>query len=330
MRPQALTMACLMLACLALIRGRYGWLPPLFLVWTNLHGAVVLGLVALVAAGAADAVTMRRVPTRLIAVTAACAAMTLLSPLGFQLWTFIAESTARSRTYELIEWLPPDFRAELLPFWAMAAAIPGLALVRWPSLDLQSRRLTAISLAMLPLALGAVRNVSVFMLVAVPAASALMAGSRLEANPAGRRRDARLLNTAILAVAIATGSVAVGMAWLRPPKQLGWQPLSPDAIEAVRNCDFPLYNTYGDGGPLIWFVPEVPVFIDNRQDPYPPDLLAANLALETTGSYTDVFEQYRIRCAILPIESAAARNLERDPRWSRIHVDERHVVLTAR
>jgi hypothetical protein len=290
----------------------------------------VLGLVALGAVLLVETASKRRVPAHLMLIAGACVAATAISPLGTHLWTFIIESTRRSRTYELIEWLPPDLRAEMLPFWVMACLVPLLTLLRWRGLDASSWRLTAISLAMLPLALGAVRNVALFMLVAVPAASVLISAERTKAIVPLRATDSRPLNSAFLATAILVGTVIVSLSWMRPAQQLDWRPLSTEAIAAVRRCEGPLYNTYGDGGPLIWFVPDVPVFIDNRQDPYPSEILSSNLELERTGRYGEVFERYEIRCAILPIDSPTTQNIGADSRWSRIHGDDRHVVFALR
>ena len=51
LRPQVLTMALFAATLWVLARRRYLWsLPPLFLLWANLHGAVALGGVLIVAA----------------------------------------------------------------------------------------------------------------------------------------------------------------------------------------------------------------------------------------------------------------------------------------
>jgi hypothetical protein len=49
-RPQVLSLVLLALTLSLLRQRRYVWLPVIFLVWANLHGAVVMGVVVLAAA----------------------------------------------------------------------------------------------------------------------------------------------------------------------------------------------------------------------------------------------------------------------------------------
>ena len=53
LRPHVLTLFLLALLLTLLVRERYRWIPPLFLLWANAHGGVVLGGLALAAASAA-------------------------------------------------------------------------------------------------------------------------------------------------------------------------------------------------------------------------------------------------------------------------------------
>ncbi len=117
-----------------------------------------------------------------------------------------------------------------------------------------------------------------------------------------------------MTIAIVLAAAFVSLTWARPPERLGWTPISTPAAAAVAACEGPLYNTYNDGGVLIWFVPSVRVFIDNRQDPYAMPLLAASHALELSGNYEPLFSQYRIRCAALPSESLTVLRLPKRPR----------------
>ena len=50
LRPQVLTLLAFALTCKLVTESRERWLPALFLVWSNAHGGVVLGIVAIAAA----------------------------------------------------------------------------------------------------------------------------------------------------------------------------------------------------------------------------------------------------------------------------------------
>lgn len=331
LRPQAFSMLAFLATAAVMARGRgRWWLPLLFVVWANLHGAVALGLVAIAGALAADVVRERRAPWNLVGLWLVAWAATLATPLGWSLWSFIPESMARSRVNELIEWLPPDLAPGFWLFWILAAAFALALARRFRDLDAWGARLAGMSLATLPLALQARRNVPIFLLVAVPALTALLRGNVRDARRPSARGENYRVNAALLAAAMTAAAAMVILAWLARAPHLGWTPITSDAVTAIRACAGPLYNTYGDGGVLIWFAPERPVFIDNRQDPYPLDVLSANHALEMTGDYEATFATYGIQCAVVPESSPTAERLSRAREWTRAYQDTRWTVFARR
>jgi hypothetical protein len=164
-------------------------------------------------------------------------------------------------------------------------------------------------------------------MAAAPALSLAWAGSPALRKPPKENERANFL---ILAVVVIAAAIFMGVVWRRPLPHMGWTPISPEAAQAIESCAGPMYNTYGDGGVLIWFARAKPVFIDNRQDPYPTDLLRANKTLETTGAYEQVFDDYRINCAALPPQSPVVARLESDARWFVSHRDGQWVVFGRR
>ena len=78
---------------------------------------------------------------------------------------------------------------------------------------------------------------------------------------------------------------------------------------------------------MIWWVPQQPVFIDSRYDPYPIELFMENQALERTGVYQPLFDRHRIRCAIAPAGSPIVASLATNPDWLVTYRDEERVVL---
>jgi hypothetical protein len=327
-RPQAFSMAAFAATIALLAAGRIAWLPLVCLVWANLHGAVALGLAAIAGAGVAELVRERRVPWRLVAAGALSGLATLATPLGTGLWSFIPASMERSRINQLIEWQAPDAGAMFWPFWMLAAALPVVVLWRWRRLDLPSARLAGVALAMLPLAVQAMRNVPIFLLVAVPALAGALARPSASASVRPGARGERVGVNAVLLGAAAVGAAAVvALAWAAPAPRLGWRPISPRAMDAIAKCEDPVYNTYGQGGILIWFVRDRRVFIDNRQDPYPLDLLRANRQAELTGNYDSLFQAYGIRCAALPATSVLTDRLHDDRAWGLRYSDAQWTVF---
>jgi hypothetical protein len=346
-RPQLFTLLALMTTVVLVVRRREWALPPLFLLWANMHGAVVLGGVVLAAATALAAVRREgRRLARLAAASAASGALMLITPLGRGLFTFIGESMERSRENDITEWRSAlQWAPRPLAFCVAAALLVLLAARRWRRLSGFADHFVVIcALLFVPIAGRAVRNIGAFALLALPAASRLLtlregepdrvvgrvqrfladlvSAAAGDARPS-RARDAR--NLVLMAVA---GAVFVGVAWSRPLDSLDWNPVSPAAAATIRACPGRVFNEYSEGGYLIWFVPAQPVFIDGRQDPYSLEFLRrANFAHGDRTARAALFAQYGIRCAALSPRSLLAPVLRAEG-WSESYADERWVVLT--
>jgi hypothetical protein len=324
-------MAMFALTCWLLTNGRHRWLPLVFVVWTNLHAGVVLGLAAVFAALAVQIAVERRVRWSRVASAVGCAAATLISPLGPELWSFLPAAFERARDNQLVEWMPPGASPALWPFWMLVIALPIAAIVGRRRLDERAWTLAAIAMTMLPLAVRSMRNIGFFLVVGVPALSVI-----LTAKISGRRNavpaeEHERLNAVLLLASVLIALVLAIRAWSTPAARLGWRPMSEEAAAAIARCDGPIYNTYADGGILIWFVPTKRVFIDSRQDQYPAELLEANRAAEFTGNYRMLFDTHHVNCAVVPPASPIAARLGGDPEWRLAYSDgERWSVFDAR
>ncbi|HVU53237.1 MAG TPA: hypothetical protein VHL80_21280 [Polyangia bacterium] len=317
LRPQIVSLALLALLVTLLARDRLRWVLPLFVVWANVHGAVALGgAVLAVVAGLAlwrarsgEAADRRRAAI-LVALVPLCAAATLLTPLGPRLWSFIFESIERSRRTVIMEWMPAYPKGPVeIAFWALAVSFVGLLVAR-------RRRLRAWSdvvvvgaaVVVLPLAIRAVRNIPPFLLLAIPAASRLLGeGFRLPGRgttaTSGAPDEHPRLNRALLAGLGLLAAATIAFAWATRLPMLGWDPLPPRIVAALRACPGPLYNRYNEGGWVIWFAPEVPVFVDSRQDPYPLDFVLEAVSADNHAAPEALIARWRIGCALLPDDS---------------------------
>ena len=151
-------------------------LPVVMLVWVNLHGGFVLGYAILGIALLVEAVryVVRRPGAMALphlramaAVLAASIAVAILNPNGWDIYLYPFQTGGSPEQQRLIvEWFSPNF--QMSQMWAFEAMIflivLGLALSR----RIEPRQLLLL-LVGLGLALHSVRNLSFFMLVAVPA-----------------------------------------------------------------------------------------------------------------------------------------------------------------
>jgi hypothetical protein len=330
-RPHAFSLLFLPLAVLLIVRRRYVWLIPVFWIWANCHGGVLLGLVVSAAALAAALFHEPKEVMKATLAFAGCVAAVTMTPLGASFWIEIPRSLARIRQYPLDEWLAPRIaEVPLAPFWILAAAFCVLLLVNWRRLmDPSGRRLAILclpALTLLPLALFAVRNVGPFLMVAAPAICGLLPAGALGVLAGRERRNRPVLNFALAAAAVLMAAVTIGCAYRFRIAHLRWTPLPEASLQALRQCPDNLYNRYDEGGYLIWFEPDRRVFLDGRQDPYQPGLVLEQIRIETSGDYISTFSAHHIRCAYLPTSSPVAARLSSSG-WSSLYRDSAWVVL---
>ena len=337
LRPQVLSMLGFALI-LWLLRERrwwwwWWWCVPLLLVWANAHGGVVYGGLAL---GSACFAALLRRPYRgylrtLLPVTVLGALATLATPLGTRLWHYVLTSGSRPFENRITEWQPAYEHLTFYTgiFWAWVAGIvvlvAAVAILRRDRLRTWSAALGLVStLATLPLAIDATRNMTMFVVAATPLAVELLR----PATPRPRANDTVPLARPLLAGAGAIGALVTALIYLLAPAGLNWHPISPRIVQAVESCPGRVYTTYDSGAYLIWFAPGVKVFADNRQDPYSEQILDLSI-LSASSPYVGVFDRYDIRCAaVLTWNDSTLSTLSRDG-WTTAVRDGQWVVLTA-
>lgn len=325
-RPQIFTIVLLPTVVTLLVRRRLTLVPLVMLLWANLHGGVLLGLLAIGTFVAVSAVYERRALLAHALCLAASFAATVLTPLGLDYWPEIVRSLQRSQVNRLHEWQAPGLPPEQLFFWAAAAALVALAAAKWRSLSSSTdRAMVAIPLMLLPVAARSLRNVAPFMMLAAPALTRLLDTGARQEEVFDSRRSA---GGAIAVAAAATiALILVGRAWIVPWQRLGWEPVSTGAAYAIRSCQGPLYNSYTDGGPIIWFVPGRKVFLDSRQDQFPMALVRDATAAENGADPRPLLDRYGIRCVALPPTSPTVATLTANG-WRVTYADAAWVVAT--
>ncbi|MGD1033598.1 MAG: hypothetical protein ABR977_04115 [Candidatus Dormibacteria bacterium] len=173
------TFSCLLLLMIErhLIRGgRALWfMPPLFLLWSNLHGGFVVGLffaalivVAELAGGRLgfpDRVPGRRIGT-LAGITVLSTLVSMINPNGPGILLYAAETLSSPAQQALIlEWQSPDFhQLEVRGFAVMLITLAGFLIA--------NRRIRARDAALVAattaLAFESVRNVAIFVAATTP------------------------------------------------------------------------------------------------------------------------------------------------------------------
>jgi hypothetical protein len=319
LRPQVFSLLFTAVALHLVISRRYVLLLMVLVLWANMHAVVVLGIgIAAVPLLYATLWEREKIPRGLVLAMGAAAAP-LITPYGWQYWTSMISTVQNSRAIGLQEYRSA-FNVDwgTLLFWGLCLAFL-LALVwkrrRVAGLDEASRVLILAAAVLFPPAVTSVRNIPFFVMAAVPALSRILATTE---RPR-RHRPASVTAWAMLSAAFVMAIAFVTMKWKDGGRLLGWQPLAAEAITAIDACPEPIYNSFNDGGTLMWFVRHHRVFIDGRVEAYPLDFLLRARRADLQGDYASLFSEYGIRCAVVPTDLPIYAALRGDTRMHRVY-----------
>lgn len=327
--------------------GRGPWLlPPLVLVWANLHGAfaVGLGLIGLYALGswlpARDAPPARE-RWRLLGVLALGFAAACVNPIGPELLLYPLRYVTVDNTF-IAEWQPTSARHTPVLVPLLLLLVGSLGLSRAPT---PGAALFAV-LVLLALSLKAVRHIQFLGLLLAyllpeqmssAAASIDAAIARWRGDPADEPpdppapgRDSLRASALPLLLLLLAGAASL----LRPPEAtVQFAPAAAvDALERA-DPDGRVFNEYGWGGYLIWrWHPRRKVFVDGREDMYgvPFCLEEYEATREAREGSLDRLERWRITSVLLPPGAPLLALLRARPDWREVHQDPHAVVMVRR
>lgn len=321
LRPQVFSILLLPVAVELVARNHRIGIAVLMALWANLHAGFVYGVIVLLAGIGTSLFEREGLRQRAIVALVGLGA-TLVTPLGIANWREIAVSLTRSQANMIAEWQPPGFAGMYFFFWLAAAGlVVGLASRRRARLNGYERVSAVAALAALLLATRAMRHVPAFMMLAAPPLSLFLFGE----SKAPARSPSRAW-TALAATVVSGGMLGAAVIWNAPTPAMQWNPMAPAIRDALAACRPPLVNTYSGGGPIIWFVPGQPVFVDSRQDPYPIAIVQAAMTLEERGDAQRFLSTYPANCVVMPPESPAVEALAQLG-WTRRAADDRWVVM---
>jgi len=321
-RPQLFTFALFPLLLELLTAARAGRtrlllaVPPLILVWTNLHGGYALGL-ALVAIFAAEAALTRRNVVPFAAAAVLAVAASFIDPGSLGLGAAAAHAASPPRF--IVEEAPPDvLRPAGFVFALFGLATLGLALARGGTL------LDALLLVPLFwLGLSAQRHMPYFALAATPYIAGGLSELWWRWRPSSRFA---LPRPAIVGIGVGLAAMVAASVATAPFAPIETQyPTAARAKLAATGGN--LLNEYDWGGYLIWRVPERPVFIDGRLFLFLPDVLTEyeEMVFMRPG-WRDQLDRHAIAQVLLRPDRPLAVAL-RDLGWTVVSQDATAVLL---
>ncbi|HKM86482.1 MAG TPA: hypothetical protein VJW96_09765 [Terriglobales bacterium] len=330
------------------------WIPPLFLLWLNLHAGFALGpallfaygvgLILETAVGDTPWQQVRPIVLRVLLLLLACLALVPLNPSGAQLYRYPFD-TLRSpgmRSF-IVEWHSPNFHEWLYrPFllvWLLALTVLASSRSRPKGRVIIPLVLTSFA------ALDAVRHIPIFVLLAIPviaAASPAAIGDRGESphvSKSARRRAPNssrlrpLFNGAVV-ILIAVFALVRWTILSRNQDARETEQFPEKAVAFLRSGDYPqkVFAYYDWGGYAVWkLYPAYRVFVDGRADLYGDDLLRQfQTVVQLRNGWRDVLDGWKVEAVLVPPSCAIAQALLLDPEWHLAFSDSKAVVLLKR
>ena len=352
-RPQMFTFALASLLLWLIERGEEQpilllWIPPLFLLWLNLHGGFALGpaLLLLYAVGLTMEVAFGTTPwrearqtvLRVLAIILVCLALVPLNPSGAQLYRYPLE-TLRSpgMRSSISEWFSPDFHQALytpfllvLLFLLAALAHCGAQRIGSP---IKGRILLPLVFTAFA-ALDAVRHIPIFILLAVPViAAALPESSTFKRLPAPVRPGLRRVFGAAVLILLAAFALLRWevLARMQPAREAERFPKNAVAFLLSRSEPARLFVYYDWAGYAIWkLYPQYRVFADGRADLFDNGLLQQCIQTipQLQNGWRTILDNWDVGAVLLPPNTALAHALAIDPKWTSPYRDSLAVMFT--
>jgi hypothetical protein len=301
------------------------WALPLMVLWANLHGSFVLGIVLVAPFGLdalwnAEAAERRSLAVRWAAFAVATVAAACLTPYGWNSILAAQKILSLGDAMSLIpEWQPVNFAQ---PKFFELSVLVCVAAILMSGIKLSPPRILLVA-GFLYMALSHVRNIEVFA-VFVPLLVAKPLAEQWHVAPSPQMRPSRS-GVALLVLLLGVFVFTIGSSWRFTPAP-DWTPSA--AIQFLKDHKAKrILNSPGFGGYLI--TQGVPTFVDGRAELYgAPYIVDAfrGLPLKNVDVFLGLLDKYQIDATLLSPSTPAASLLDRLPGWKRVYADDKAVI----
>ena len=329
-------------------------LPPLMVLWTNLHGGFVAGFVLIAAfcIGSAigetgvDGASRTKARSRTCTLTllgGACLLASFINPNSWKLHAHILNCLRDTQFIEIpSEFRSPDFHGFWMRGFVMQLLVLGLLLI------IARPRLRASDAALVCIwgyfSLYSVRHASILALIVTPVLAEhwsawvrrapdgilIRVGRRLSETLVrwDTRADGRMLVAGCVAVLLVVtakprlvgGESIVTTDILRnsfPVAAVEFLRANPNAIQGE------MFNHYRWGGYLMWAAPEWKVFVDGRGDLYRGNVIEDFCTVDKVALHWEkVLTQHRVGWTILPRAHPLNNLLALSTDWHLVYTDK--------
>jgi hypothetical protein len=333
-RPHLLVWPCLMLWCGGLVTARAQRrapsfaLLPVMLVWVNMHGSFMLGLLLsgafMIEALFDHGADRRRVFRSWCGFILAAWAVALINPDFLAGVLFPYHLIGMTNLVWINEWRPADFsRFQSLELVILVALRIGFS----GKMVLPPVRLILL-LGLIHFALAHGRYEQVLGIVGVLVLAEPLGASLARGGARASDRRWRYLSAGMTMVAVVALAARIALP-LSPERTGAAFSATLDAVPPSLRAQ-PVLNEYGLGGQLIFA--GVRPFIDGRADLYGGTFLGQYVVGITSGDHSALdraLSEYGIAWTVFPAGHAMIAVMDEKPGWRRL-VDRNHTIIHVR
>jgi hypothetical protein len=326
-------------------------IPPVMLLWANLHGGFAIGFILmfgylagevigrLLNPGDPDVAGWDGIKRLALAIVLSLVAI-CINPNGVTMLTYPFRTVGIGALQDFIqEWASPNFHErQTWPFvflllGVLAAAGLSRKRIDWTDLALVSG--TAF------MSLMAGRNIATFAVVASPVlirhADDWLDERGWNIEPSRRARGVQGYVNLLLLVLIVLGAglkvvgvvlpetVDVAQEERLPVRVAGWMNANKDRLEGLK-----MFNSYNWGGYLMFAAPDFPVFVDGRTDLYDDEFLREFLsAWRGFPGWEETLRDYDIGFVVVEAGGLMANAMRPDGDWVIVYEDEQAIVFVS-
>lgn len=322
-------------------KDRLWLIPPLMLIWGNLHAGFSIGFIFLVAfiggellghvfAKDKTGIIPMRGIGKLVIVTVLAVGALVINPYGFAMLRVPFETVNLGVLRGHIqEWQSPNFQGrETWAFLGMIFLIIGASGMAKRGWDWTEYGLIC-GTAFLAFLYG--RNIAVFAVAATPILSyqvdAFLTQQGWQFTPRTRVSKAQSRLNAVLLVVLLFGGLMSIVSVLLPDTvdeaQRENLPIAVSEFIAQNPPQGKMFNSYNWGGYLVFALPNIPVYVDGRTDLYGDQFLMRYLRTALgQGDWRRVLDEDDIDWVVVEAGSGLAVDLADEPNWRQIYPTE--------
>jgi hypothetical protein len=330
---------------------RLWWLPPMFILWVNLHGGFISGFIVLGAYLIGELLNNLLVSInllkraehteiidwlrwrKLLIVTFVSGAVLLINPFTINALLLPFKTVNIGTLQNFIEeWAAPDFHQlyQQPMLWMLLLTLCALG---WSGrrLDMTQAMLLVIFAYISFLAR---RNIGLFALICAPILMSQLQALWNKSPWADRHlsRGLPVLN-GLLLVVISLAAVVKIIYPVLPTVQAKAErdnlPVAAADWIIQNKPSGNMFNSYNWGGYFVWRLwPDYPVFVDGRTDVYNTFLAEYIQAIFLQPDYETVFDRHGIGFIVIEQNSALSTMLAQSDRWALVYRDEQAAIFT--